>query len=57
MRRMIWTFVLLSPIISIVQTDHTALSVNAGTHLAQSLAATAAVQVASVVHALHILLT
>jgi hypothetical protein len=54
---MIWTFIILSPIISIVQTDHAALTVSASRQLAHTLAASAAVQVASVVHSLQILFT
>lgn len=57
MRRMIWTFIILSPIISIVQTDHAALMVSNGRQLAHTLAASAAVQVATVVHSLQILFT
>ncbi len=57
MRRMIWTFVILSPIISIVQTDRSPLSMSGGQQLAHNLATHAAIQVATVVHALHTLLT
>jgi hypothetical protein len=54
---MIWTFVILSPIISIVQTDRSPLSMSGGQQLAHNLATHAAIQVATVVHALHTLLT
>jgi len=56
MRRMIWTFIILSPVISIVQSDRSALIVAHGKHLAHALAAGAAVQVASVVHTIQLLL-
>ncbi len=56
MRRMIWTFIILSPVISIVQTDRSALIVAHGKHLAHAIAAGAAVQVATVVHTIQALL-
>jgi hypothetical protein len=57
MRRVIWTFVILSPLISIMQADHAPLTAAAGSQLAHTLATHAAVQVATVMHALQTLLT
>ncbi len=56
MRRMIWTFIILSPVISIVQTDRSAHIVAHGKHLAHAIATGAAVQVATVVHTIQALL-
>jgi hypothetical protein len=53
---MIWTFIILSPVISIVQTDRSAHIVAHGKHLAHAIATGAAVQVATVVHTIQALL-
>jgi hypothetical protein len=51
MRRLIWAFVIVSPVIAFAQADHATLSVPAGTHLAAALATKATIKMSEVIHA------
>lgn len=57
MRRVLWTFVILSPLIAIIREDHSGLLAPSATHLANTLASHAAMKVAAVVHAVKSLMT
>ena len=54
MRRLLWTFVIVSPFLALTQNDRAALLPK---HLAQTISVQATAKMADVVHAIQTLLT
>jgi hypothetical protein len=57
MRRLLWTFVILSPLLALAQNDQAALAPRHAAHLARTITVQATENVAAVMHVIQTLLT